>query len=237
MVQPRLAAAAQGRHDAALASYGQALARGVEQPRRRISTAPSSSPRRWARRRRRARAGCGAARNPRFVAAWVHLGSLHEQRGDRAAPAMPTSRRSGSSRCSPWRSPACRPAADRRPDDPLIVRAARGHRASGAARPTAPTSASASARRSMRRGAYDEAFAAYVAANAASRSAAGAARYDRLAHEGYVDRLIAALSGRAAGDPPAPAAPRRIFICGMFAPVRAWSSRSLASHPQVTAGG
>src|SRR5262249_35482493 len=67
-------------------------------------------------------------------------------------------------------------------------------------------------------GAYDEAFAACEAANAASRAGAPAnvSRYDRAAHERFIDALIeafplpAAQTAGLAGDAPT------VFICGMF---------------------
>ncbi len=82
---------------------------------------------------------------------------------------------------------------------------------------------------------HDDAFAAVVDANAASRASAGtAARYDREAHERLIDRLIATFdtpvaADAADGDP--------LFICGMFRSGSTLVEQILARHSQVTAGG
>jgi tetratricopeptide (TPR) repeat protein len=95
-------------------------------------------------------------------------------------------------------------------------------------------------------GAYSEAFAAAAAANRASRaSARPPARYDRRAHERFIDALIRAFPGpRAAGAPAAAETrsraaqdPRLIFICGMFRSGSTLTERLLAGHRQVKAGG
>ncbi|MEA3065666.1 MAG: hypothetical protein QOJ27_2118, partial [Sphingomonadales bacterium] len=86
-----------------------------------------------------------------------------------------------------------------------------------------------------RLGAYDEAFAAYEAANAASR-ASSPVRYDRASHERFVDRLIHAF--------PKPAQPRTgevgeapVFICGMFRSGSTLAEQILARHEAVVPGG
>jgi tetratricopeptide (TPR) repeat protein len=90
-------------------------------------------------------------------------------------------------------------------------------------------------------GAYREAFAAAQAANLASRaSVPGGGRYDRAAHERFIDALLAAFPR--AGVPPRPAGrpagePRLIFVCGMFRSGSTLTERLLAGHPAVTAGG
>lgn len=85
-------------------------------------------------------------------------------------------------------------------------------------------------------GAFDDAFAAYAAANAASRAADPAgARYDRAAHERFIDGLIAAF--------PEPAAPVAdgdqgpIFICGLFRSGSTLIEQILSGHSRVTGGG
>jgi tetratricopeptide (TPR) repeat protein len=91
-------------------------------------------------------------------------------------------------------------------------------------------------------GEYTAAFAAAAAANRASRTAGRSALYDRLAHERFIDTLIAAF--------PAPAAasvtgarladvqePRPIFICGMYRSGSTLTEQLLAGHPHVAAGG
>jgi tetratricopeptide (TPR) repeat protein len=96
---------------------------------------------------------------------------------------------------------------------------------------------------------YPAAFAAAEAANQASRESGGrAARYDRVAHERFIDALIAAfpspgaaaaLPGRAnaPGSCTAGAEVKPIFICGMFRSGSTLTERLLAGHPEVRAGG
>jgi tetratricopeptide (TPR) repeat protein len=84
--------------------------------------------------------------------------------------------------------------------------------------------------------AYEAAFAAFDAANHASRMSAPAdSRYDAAATEQLIDRIIAAFpapppSRQMAGDPP-------LFICGLFRSGSTLVEQILASHSQVTAGG
>jgi tetratricopeptide (TPR) repeat protein len=91
-------------------------------------------------------------------------------------------------------------------------------------------------------GDYPAAFAAYVAANRASR-ASGMPRftpYDRAAQERLVDRIIASDSPahRVAAIQGTPSsAPRPIFICGMFRSGSTLAEQMLANCPGVTPGG
>lgn len=87
-------------------------------------------------------------------------------------------------------------------------------------------------------GEYDAAFAAYSAANRASRESApsDAPTYDPAAHEHYIDALIAAFPAPAKGEVAAGKAPT-VFICGMFRSGSTLLEQALAGHPQVTAGG
>lgn len=85
-------------------------------------------------------------------------------------------------------------------------------------------------------GAFDDAFAAYAAANAASRAAdPEGARYDRGAHERFIDSLIAAFPEPAA--PTADADEGPIFICGLFRSGSTLVEQILAGHSRVTGGG
>jgi tetratricopeptide (TPR) repeat protein len=85
---------------------------------------------------------------------------------------------------------------------------------------------------------YPEAFAAYTAANQASRAAAGAhvVAYDRRRHERFVDRMIAE------GVPPVSAAlsraaPQPIFIVGMFRSGSTLTELLLADSAGIAPGG
>ena len=93
-------------------------------------------------------------------------------------------------------------------------------------------------------GAFDQAFAAYVHANQASRAGAQVGPvsrrlYDRQSHERFVDQLIGAIAPR----PPAPAilesdaSPSPIFICGMFRSGSTLAEQVLAGHSRMRAGG
>jgi len=88
-------------------------------------------------------------------------------------------------------------------------------------------------------GAYAEAFEAYGAANLRSAEIArqNGFRYDRDTEARFVDRLIAAFPrpGRPAEckfGSPAP-----VFVCGMFRSGSTLIEQLLARHPRVTAGG
>jgi len=85
-------------------------------------------------------------------------------------------------------------------------------------------------------GAYDDAFAAYAAANAASRAIdPEGARYDRAAHERFIDSLIAAFPEPAAAVADAGAPP--VFICGLFRSGSTLVEQIMAGHSRVTGGG
>jgi len=81
-------------------------------------------------------------------------------------------------------------------------------------------------------GQYDEAFDAVRAANDASRAATGAS-YDRVAHEAFVDRLIATFATPASGSAPAPT----IFIVGLFRSGSTLIEQIIGAHSRVMTGG
>lgn len=84
--------------------------------------------------------------------------------------------------------------------------------------------------------AYDAAFEACAAANAASRAAdPDGAVYDRAGHERFIDRLIAVFAEPATPGPGSGEAP--VFICGMFRSGSTLAEQILAGHSRVTAGG
>lgn len=88
-------------------------------------------------------------------------------------------------------------------------------------------------------GDYPAAFAAATEANQASRaSVSPPARYDRRAHEAFIDSLIS-MFGRAsaAHRPPAQGGPRPIFICGMFRSGSTLTEQILAGHSEISTGG
>ena len=81
-------------------------------------------------------------------------------------------------------------------------------------------------------GRHEEAFAAARSANAASRTATGAA-YDRAEHERFAQRLIDSFAQPSSGAGPAPA----IFVCGLFRSGSTLVEQILGAHSRVTAGG
>lgn len=226
------------RFDDALASYRAALDLGVGGPEevhtnRAVILADHLSRHDDAERELRA----ALAIQPRYVPALVNLGNLHEQRGDRA-------RAIESYEAALSIDPGCAMALARLPhlapvrtvDDPLIARL-RG--AIGAADAGEQADLGFALGKALDdAGAYDEAFAAYRAANQASRAAGGGVRYDAAAHERSIDSLIAAFPHAKPAAPDRAVGGRRlVFICGMFRSGSTLVERILGSHPGVTAGG
>lgn len=86
---------------------------------------------------------------------------------------------------------------------------------------------------------YDRAFDAYTQANYASRLSSGPSgvRYDALAHERFVDRMIAAFPVSSSRPAQADDSNKPLFICGMFRSGSTLVEQILASHQQVTGGG
>lgn len=220
-----------GRFDAALGSYGEALRRGAPGPEeihlnRAVIYADDLLSGEDAERELRA----ALEVRPDYVPALLNLGNLHEDRGDGDA-ARDAYRKTLD--VDPHNATALARLAGVAPDDAPAERIA--------ARITAAQSPEDRALLGFalgqaldRAGRYDEAFAAYCAANRDSRESSGA-RYDRAAHEAFVDRLIRAFpepEPRPASDAPAP-----IFILGMFRSGSTLAEQMLARHSRVTAGG
>lgn len=173
---------------------------------------------------------------PDYLPAWLNLGNLHEDRGDRRRARSAYEQAVAIAPSEPMALARLAGVADLSgPGDPLVgrLRSAIGEaRADPAARADLGFSLGAALDRV---GAYDEAFAAYAAANESSRAILGA-RYDRSAQEALVDRLIAAFPSPEARRPDGPGrAP--IFICGMFRSGSTLAEQILARHESVTPGG
>lgn len=228
-----------GRHEAALAAYAQALTRGVERPEeahlnRAVIHAEALGRDDLAERELE----WALARNGRFVAAWVNLGNLHERHGDRDRARHAYEQALALDPAQPLalaRLPDLKPIAAA--DDPLIVALRQAIDRPGAAPSDLADLGFGLGKALDKVGAFDEAFAAYVDANRASRAALATTRYDRRAQEHYVDRLIAVFSAPPPAEAQANDATRRIFICGMFRSGSSLVEQILASHPLVTAGG
>jgi tetratricopeptide (TPR) repeat protein len=175
--------------------------------------------------------------NPQYLPAWLNLGNLHEQQGERDAARQAYER---VLQIDPANALALSRLPDLRPPgeapEPLVdrLRLAIG-------RPGATATDRADLGFGLGKlldavGRHDEAFAAYVQANRSSRdSGPPGLRYDAQAHTRWVDRLIAEFPPPAAAPAPDHGAP--IFVCGLFRSGSTLVEQMLAAHPQVTAGG
>jgi len=235
-----------GRFEAALEAYAEALRRGVSRPEevhlnRGVIYADWLHQQALAERELER----ALALNPRFIPALQNLANLQEDLGRREA-ALATYGRILELDPHSFESLARYAGLTRTVSagDPII-----GRLRAAIALPAADAAARASLGFALGAaldscGEYAQAFAAYVRANRDSRASAPAApRYDRRAHERYVDELIRAFPQRAAPAGAAPAgaataaAPQPIFIVGMFRSGSTLAEQLLARHPAVRAGG
>jgi tetratricopeptide (TPR) repeat protein len=174
--------------------------------------------------------------NARYVPALLNLGNICEHRGDASGAIGHYSR---ALFIDPYNAVALARLSTIQSlsgtAEPLIQRLRQA-----IARPTAQASERSSLGAALDKvGAYDEAFAAYQAANAASRemSPPPGVRYDRQANERQVDHLISTFPQAASHDSKPAGAPRLVFVCGMFRSGSTLIEQILASHSQVTGGG
>lgn len=229
------------RYEDALASYAQALALGVRGPEEaHLNRAVI-----LAEHLKRSDAAREALQlslrfNPRYLPALINLGNLHEQRGEREAALM-------AYESALAVEPAQALALARLPNlkrvhdaaDPLI-----GRLRAAIARPGTDWASQADLGFGLGKalddaGAYDLAFAAYAAANHASRLSSGPrpVRYDRAAHEAFVQRTIEVFDTPAVASCGTDEAAAPVFICGMFRSGSTLIEQILGSHARVTAGG
>jgi tetratricopeptide (TPR) repeat protein len=229
-----------GRYDAALASYQQALDRGVSEPEEvHLNRGVIYSD--YLRQDDAAERELQAALrlNPDYVPALLNLANLREDFGKQAEAGALYEKILAL-------QPNCHVALARyaglqkiaHADDPLVVRLR-----AAIADPSATTADRADLGFALGKaldscGAWDAAFAAYAAANRDSkRSAGSAALYDRRAHEQFIDALIAEFGP---GRPTAsrlPQSERPLFICGMFRSGSTLAEQILSAHSRVAAGG
>lgn len=229
----------QARHyEAALDSYAQALERGVGDPEQAyLNRAVILSDHLARPDAAQAELEAALRLNPDYVPALLNLGNLHEDRGSREAAreayrralAIAPGNALALSRLAGLIDPTSAAAGDIA--DELNQALAAGRSAADRA-----DLGFALARLLDSRGKHREAFAAAELGNSASRESFGPGfrGYDRGAHERFVDRLIAAFPGPAAGpdDGPCPA-----FIVGMFRSGSTLVEQVLASHGDVVSGG
>jgi len=229
-----------GDYPAALASYAQALAHGINGPEeahlnRGVIFSDCLNDTAAAQRELEA----ALALNPAYLPALQNLANLHEDLGRREE-----------ARATYQRLLALQPhsfeALSRLaglsdiagPADPMIadLRRALADPAAGAA--DRASLGFALARCLDACGQYPAAFAAARDANAASRASAPAAvRYDRAAHERLVDELIRVFPQVPTAASADEAAPAPLFICGMFRSGSTLTERLLSARPEVAPGG
>jgi tetratricopeptide (TPR) repeat protein len=230
-----------GRFDAALASYQQALDRGVCEPEevhlnRGVIYSDCLRQDEAAERELQA----ALALNPDYVPALLNLANLREDFGKQAeARALYERVLALQPRCHIALARCVGLQKVARADDPLIarLRAAIADSSTSAADRAEVGFALGKALDSC--GAWDAAFSAYAAANRDSRQSAapGTGVYDPRAHERFIDELIATFRP---GQPAAarlPQSTRPLFVCGMFRSGSTLAEQILAAHSRVAAGG
>jgi tetratricopeptide (TPR) repeat protein len=225
-------------YEEALASYQQALDRSVSDPEEvYLNRAVILSDHLARHREAEAELKTALEVRPDYLPALLNLGNLYEDRGDRQgaedayrrALAVAPDHALALSRLAGLVEPRSEAAED------LVSQLEGGLAAS--ATPAAQTDLGFALGRLLdARGDYQRAFNAYEAANRASRAALGQnfTRYDRKAHERFVDRLIAAfpkIAERAAADT------SPVFIVGMFRSGSTLVEQMLASHRGVESAG
>lgn len=226
-----------GRFEAALAAYDEALRRGVSGPEEvRLNRAVILADDLGRHDLAETELGAALALRADYLPALLNLGNLHEDLGRREAAEAAYAR---ALQVDPRNAVAlARLAGLRRPegaDDPMIARLRAALGEPGRDPEEQAELGFALGRALDAAGDYDAAFEMYGAANAASRAAGAGVRYDRAAHEAFVDRLIAAF------PQPAPAQPdgetRPVFVCGLFRSGSTLVEQMLARHSRVTPGG
>jgi tetratricopeptide (TPR) repeat protein len=226
-----------GRFEAALSAYAEALVRGVSGPEEvHLNRAVILTDDLGRSDLARVELEAALALAPDYLPALLNLGNLHEDLGERE-PARAAYERALA--VDPDQAVAlARLAGLSRPadaDDPVIARLRQALDQPGRTDEARAELGFALGRALDQAAAWDAAFAAYAAANAASRAADPAVRYDRAAHEAFIDALIAAFPEPAAPVSAPTGAP--IFICGLFRSGSTLVEQILAAHPRVTMGG
>ncbi len=228
----------QGRFEEALASYDEALKRGVSEPEEvhlNRAVIYADHLRREDKAERELNAALTVNRN--YAPALFNLANLKEDRGHRA-DAMAFYERV--LEIAPRAYEALARLAQITPvasaDDAMVKRVRAALAAQNVSLAEQASLGFALGRMLDQAGAYDAAFDAYVEANRTSRgSAGGRALYDREAEEALTDAIIGAFPATAPAVSSEGRAP--IFICGMFRSGSTLTEQVLAGHPRVTAGG
>ncbi|MDN5924424.1 MAG: sulfotransferase [Xanthomonadales bacterium] len=237
---------AESQYEAALEAYAEALARGIARPEEvhlNRAVIYSDHLRRDEAAEQELKTALALA--PGYHSAWLNLGNLHEERGQREAAlecydkilADPGALDRAS---MDLRMEALSRSANLRPpttgDDPVFAKlqAAASQPAGKMARANVYF---ALGQARDRLGQYELAFEAYAKANRWLLRQSGKA-YDRAHMVQLTSALIETFSD-AAAEPlsAAPSGPEPLFICGMFRSGSTLLEQVLAAHPQVMAGG
>lgn len=229
---------ASGRFEAALLAYGEALQRGVSGPEEvRLNRGVIYADDLGRADLAQVELEAALAIAPDYLPALLNLGNLHEDLGRRDAArevydralavdpddALALARRTGLDT----------PAGA---DDPGLQRLRDAIAAPGRTAADRAELGFALGKALDQVGAWDAAFAAYAAANASSRDAdPDGARYDRAAHEAFIDSLIATFAAPVPARPGE--APGPVFICGLFRSGSTLTEQILSGHSRITAGG
>jgi tetratricopeptide (TPR) repeat protein len=229
------------RFDAALASYQQALDRGISRPEEvhvNRGVIYSEYLRRDEAAAQELQAALGL--NPTFVPALLNLANIQEGFGRREeALALYERILEIDPRCYDGLTRYAYLKSAAGPDDALVDRLRRALRRPGVAAADQASLGFALGEALDKSGAYDQAFDAYAFANRLSRASAGprGAHYDRGRQEDLVDQLIATFSRERPGGASRGPAAKPIFVCGMFRSGSTLTEQVLAGHSQVVAGG
>ncbi len=225
--------------DSALASYGAALANGIAGPEDvHVNRAVILSEHLGRDGEAEVELQAAITAKPGFLSAWLNLGLLFEDRGDRAG-ARAAYARAASINPLLGRAHARLAAID------VVEGDARGAErrleillgAPGLMPEDAAEAGFALGNALDALGDYDAAFAAFVEANRVARLLIPPPlRYDRQAQDRLIDDLIAAFPGEDRSAPASNGTPP-VFICGMFRSGSTLCERLLARHSRVTAGG
>ena len=235
-----------GDFSAALASYAEALERGIAHPEQvhlNRGVIFSDCLHRYAEAEREL--DKALALNPGYIPALLNLANLHEDLGRRDLAAAVYARLLELAPEEPQVIARYAGLKDfSNLDDPLIalLRGVLAKPGTGAADLASVEFALGRALDGCN--AYDEAFAVYRAANRHSRESAGPSfrDYDLTVAERFIDDVKAAFpTASVAGEQrigtPQAARPRPIFVCGMFRSGSTLAEQLLGGHPQVEAGG
>lgn len=182
--------------------------------------------------------------NPDFAPAVLNLANLKEECGEREAAASLYRQIAPASGAATaphheMRLEALARLAHLEPpssaEDPSLDRLADAASRAGAASPITRANLWYALGRALDAlGQYDRAFEAFLAANREVRR--GGPAYDPARVTRDVDALITAFATRAGGTRQ-DAAPRPVFICGMFRSGSTLVEQALTAHPRVTPGG